>query len=122
MERFCYGWGGDNIERLKKQCYFWKYDLNAQAIYIDKDNINDLIQSRRFNKEVGLLHIDLDGNDYYIWKEINVIEPIIVIVEYNSLFGYERPISIPYDKSFTRNKAHYSNLYCGGVHLKVYIN
>jgi hypothetical protein len=39
--------------------------------------------------------------------------PIIVIVEYNSVFGIDRPITIPYNSRFSRNKAHYSNLYFG---------
>jgi hypothetical protein len=37
----------------------------------------------------------------------------IIIVEYNSAFGHERPISIPYDSSFWRGAAHHSNLYYG---------
>lgn len=102
-----------NIAKLTSSYYYWKYGLNAKAIFIDKENINGLIQEQGFHKDLGLLHIDLDGNDYYIWEEIDVINPIIVIVEYNSIFGYERPISIPYDKNFYRTDAHYSNLYWG---------
>ena len=64
-------------------------------------------------KEVGILHIDLDGNDYWIWKEINTISPIVVVLEYNSVFGIDRAITIPYDKNFDRNNAHTSNLYYG---------
>ncbi len=67
----------------------------------------------KFNKEIGLLHIDLDGNDYWVWKAINVISPIIVILEYNSVLGIDRPITIPYRKDFVRRQAHYSNLYFG---------
>ena len=55
----------------------------------------------------------MDGNDYWIWKVIDVISPIIVIVEYNSIFGINRVITIPYDKNFLRTKAHYRTLYCG---------
>jgi uncharacterized Zn-finger protein len=59
------------------------------------------------------LHIDIDGNDYYIWDAINVIEPIIVIVEYNSIFGKDRTISTIYSDDFFRTKAHHSNLLFG---------
>ena len=65
------------------------------------------------NKKIGILSIDIDGNDYWIWKEISVIDPMIVIIEYNSTFGQNHKISIPYDKNFDRSKAHYSNLYWG---------
>jgi hypothetical protein len=56
------------------------------------------------------MHIDLDGNDYYIWKSITVVKPIIVIVEYNAIFGIDRPISVIYSDTFNRSNAHYSNL------------
>ncbi len=93
--------------------YFWKYELLTDAAFIDTDNINRLISSSRLGNDVGILHIDLDGNDYWIWKEINVISPIVVIIEYNSVFGIDRAITIPYDKSFYRTKVHQSNLYFG---------
>jgi hypothetical protein len=82
-------------------------------VFIDRDNINELIASRGFEREVGILHIDLDGNDYWIWKTIDVIDPVIVIVEYNSVFGIDRAITVPYDPVFQRTKAHSSNLYFG---------
>ena len=58
------------------------------------------------------MHIDLDGNDYWIWKAIE-IKPIILILEYNSIFGFNRAITIPYNPSFNRTSAHFSNLYWG---------
>ena len=61
---------------------------------------------------VDILHIDIDGNDYWIWKEIEV-NPAVVIMEYNSNFGIDRAITIPYNSEFYRTKAHYSNLYWG---------
>ena len=59
------------------------------------------------------MSIDIDGNDYWIWKEINTVNPSIVIIEYNSLLGFEKNYVVPYDKKFERNKAHYSNIYYG---------
>lgn len=103
----------ENVSHILSSEYYWKYDLIAKAAFIDRNNINELIASRGFEKEVGLLHIDLDGNDYWIWQIIDVIDPIIVIAEYNSVFGIDRAITVPYDDSFYRTKAHPSNLYFG---------
>lgn len=103
----------DNIENLKKQDYFWKYNLIAKDVFITKDNINNLLLEQNINPNIGLLHIDLDGNDYYIFNEINCINPNILILEYNSLFGIDREISVPYREDFNRTKAHYSNLFFG---------
>lgn len=103
----------ENIENLKKQDYFWRYNLKAKDAFITKENINDLLLEQNIESNVGLLHIDLDGNDYYIFDEINCLSPNILILEYNSLFGIQREISVPYRDDFYRTKAHYSNLYFG---------
>jgi hypothetical protein len=102
-----------NISKIIESEYYWKHELIAKSVFIDLDNINDEIAALSFNKDVGILHIDLDGNDYWIWKDIHVITPIIVIMEYNSVFGKDRAITVPYDKTFNRTKAHHSNLYFG---------
>jgi len=34
-------------------------------------------------------------------------------MEYNSNFGIDRAVTVPYDPGFYRTKAHYSNLYWG---------
>ena len=102
-----------NVDRIIKSEYYWKYDLKALSAFITAENVNDLILKSGFESDVGILHIDLDGNDYWIWKAIKVISPIIAIVEYNSVFGADRAITVPYDPSFNRTKAHFSNLYFG---------
>jgi hypothetical protein len=106
-----------NIEFIKRSSYYWKYDLLAKEIFITKENIDntlkEYIDSNRFDKEIGLLSIDIDGNDYYIWDAIKSVDPTIVIVEYNSIFGNKHSISVPYDNKFIRTQKHYSNLYFG---------
>ncbi len=92
--------------------YFWKYELSAKAAWIDADNINGLIAEEHLAKDVGVLHIDLDGNDYWIWRALDVVSPILVILEYNSVFGVDRAITVPYDRAFSR-ESHYSGLYWG---------
>jgi hypothetical protein len=77
------------------------------------DSINDLLAGSGFDREIGLLNIDIDGNDYWIWKAIDVSSPIIVVLEYNSIFGSDRAITVPYDRAFDRARKHYSNLYFG---------
>lgn len=102
-----------NVAQIVDSEYFWKYDLKAKAVFIDRSNVNESIASAGMEREVGILHIDIDGNDYWIWKEIEVISPIVVILEYNSVFGLERAITVPYRADFDRTMAHHSNLYFG---------
>jgi hypothetical protein len=103
----------ENIQQIKRQQYYWKHDLKAVDSWIDRDNINTVLHDNGFSGSLGLLSIDVDGNDYWIWESIDVVQPAIVIVEYNSVFGASYAITIPYDRTFHRTKAHYSNLYWG---------
>ncbi len=106
-------WGNSNIEKIKKHDIFWKYDLKAKAAFITAENINQLIEEEGISGEIGLMHIDIDGNDYWVWKALEVVQPVIMIVEYNSVFGNKKAITIPYVDNFQRIKAHYSGLYAG---------
>jgi hypothetical protein len=92
---------------------YWRHDLHAVAQFIDRDNINGLFENSGFTGEIGFLSIDIDGNDYWVWEAIQVVNPVIVTVEYNSVFGREHAITIPYDPAFYRTRAHSSNLYWG---------
>jgi hypothetical protein len=102
-----------HIEYIKRDDIYWKYDLTAIHAFVTKDNINSIIAENGYAGEIGLISIDIDGNDYWVWDSINVVEPVIVVIEYNSEFGFEHAVTIPYDPQFDRTKAHYSNLYFG---------
>ncbi len=103
----------DNVKTVMNDPVYYRNQLNAICAFIDKDNINELISSNGIVGDIGLLSIDIDGNDYWIWEAIDCINPRIVICEYDSLLGYERAVTTPYDKNFERTKAHYSFLYGG---------
>jgi len=101
------------IEFVKQEQMYWKYDLTAVNHFIDKDNINQIFVENGFGGEIGLLSIDIDGNDYWIWESINTVNPVIVVAEYNSVFGPDYAVTVPYDPTFDRTNAHHSNLYWG---------
>lgn len=101
------------IEALKASHYYWKFDLNAQQAFITRDNIAALLERSDFDKDLGLLSIDIDGMDYWIAQELTHWKPRILIMEYNAVFGAKRAITVPYAVNFNRTAAHPSNLYFG---------
>jgi hypothetical protein len=103
----------ENVRFIKCDFIYWKYDLTAYNSFITRDNINQLISSYTSCTDIGLLSIDIDGNDYWVWEAINVINPRIVICEYNSIFGPEKQVTVVYNDGFTRRSAHFSDLYFG---------
>jgi len=103
----------EHIRFIKSDPIYWKYNLKVECAFIDRENINDLIRRNGISGDIGILSVDIDGNDYWVWQAIDCVTPRIVICEYNSLFGPSAKITVPYDKSFQRTRAHYSNLYWG---------
>lgn len=101
-----------NVERIINSDFYWRHNLIAKCAFIDMQNIGCLLAPYGLGDQLGLLHIDLDGNDYWILKAIEIL-PVILIVEYNAVFGVDRFITVPYDPIFQRSRAHYSNLYYG---------
>ena len=102
-----------NIDYIKKDKIYWQHDINALCKFISRENINKIFLENISQKNIGLLSIDIDGNDYWVWKAITTIDPSIVVIEYNSILGSSKNYTVPYSKNFERNKAHYSNLYYG---------
>ncbi len=103
-----------NINYIKNDLSVsWGHNLTAECVFITTDNINEVILRNGISGDIGLLSVDIDGNDYWVWEAITCINPRIVVCEYNSLFGSKAKVSIPYKADFDRRTAHYSNVYYG---------
>jgi hypothetical protein len=102
-----------NIGRLQRAYFYWKYELTAVEAFITRENINELLAKSGFGPDLGILSVDIDGNDYHVLEAIEVFNPRILICEYNALFGPSRRITVPYDADFDRTSKHHSNLYYG---------
>lgn len=103
----------DHIRDIQSQDIYWRYGLTAKCAFIDKDNINDLLVEEGFRGQIGLLSVDIDGNDYWVWQAITVVDPAIVVCEYNAVLGDRYALTVPYQADFQRTRAHHSNLYFG---------
>ncbi len=105
-----FGWDGVNVDgddgKLEKgRSYYarhWRSQLYpprfVQAM-INSENVNDVAQAARVPAEIDLLSIDIDGNDYWVWRALEVTTPKVVIVETNVVFG-DRNIVVPYDPRY----------------------
>ncbi len=107
---FNFGWyglfidGNENaIKRgrkfFSKYPHSWFYKPTFVCSKVLRENVNQLIEKAGFKGEVGLLSIDIDGNDYWVWDAITVIEPRVVIIETHNEFGL-RDIVVPYDANY----------------------
>jgi hypothetical protein len=105
--------GTGHIEFLRSDSIGWRHTIDARSAFVTRENINALLHEAGVEGDIGLLSIDIDGNDYWVLDAINVVRPRILVVEYNSTFGPSATVSVPYDAAFDRAKAHPSKLYWG---------
>ncbi|MGI6856913.1 glycosyltransferase [Mesorhizobium sp. 1B3] len=101
------------IEEITSSDWFWKYSIRAKGAFVTAENINELILEVGYSGDVGLLSIDVDGMDYWLWRAVQVISPRIVVIEYNGIFGPRNAVTVPYASDFDRRRKHYSWLYAG---------
>ena len=107
---FHFGWNGLFLDGNKKaiergQRFFSKYPHphftppKFVQTHITAENINELISKNGYTGEVGLLSIDIDGNDYWVWKAIDTIQAQVVIIETHVEFGM-KDLIVPYDSTY----------------------
>lgn len=103
----------ENIDRVVRSQIYWRHNLKALCAFVTRENIDDLIRRSGLAGEIGLLSVDIDGNDYWVWEAITSVSPALVVTEYNWRFGPERSVTVPYDAGFERGRAHPSMIYYG---------
>ena len=94
--------GSDDTIRLAKSLFKFvgKNRLSAKQHFITVENINSVISQFGLQGEIDALSIDVDGNDYWLWKNLDIINPRLVVAEYNDRLGPEASITIAYDPKF----------------------
>jgi hypothetical protein len=81
--------------------------------FVTAENINKVLMDNGVEGDIDLLSIDIDGNDYWVFKAVTVINPRVVVIEYNALLGSDKPLTVEYDPNFIRYKKHPSGYYHG---------
>ena len=112
-----FGWSGLLIDGNRHQLnklsthYVTTHGVDKEKIktancWLTHENINETFREYDFYGEIDLLSIDVDGNDYWLWKSISEVNPRLVIIEYNASLGPELSLSIKYNPNFYRHLIH----------------
>jgi len=75
--------------------------------FITTENINSIFEKYKVPKQFDLLSIDIDGNDYWVWKALKNYDPRVVVIEYNSSIPPTESKVIVYNSSFTWDRTNY---------------
>ncbi len=99
------GWRGLWIEANAQACNGIKANFEAflkekrltltQSL-VTAENINGLIEKAGFKGEIDILSIDIDFNDYWVWKAIETVSPRVVAIEYNAGLRPPMSLTVPY--------------------------
>jgi hypothetical protein len=99
------GWRGLWIEANANFCkaigsifesFLKEQRLQLRQSLVTAENINGLIESAHLTGEIDLLSIDIDFNDYWVWKAIEVVKPRVVVIEYNGGLRPPLSVTVPY--------------------------
>jgi len=76
--------------------------------WLSAENINDEIRKHGVSGEVDLFSLDVDGNDYWFWKALDVISPRVCVIETNSAIPSHLALTSPYAPDFQMKDAFHS--------------
>lgn len=102
------------VERARRTVVGYSIGAECHNMFVTKESVRD-IKSMAIHLDPDVFSLDIDGNDYYIAQAIldGGIRPKIFVVEYNSVYGPERSVTIEYIEDFVFTRAHPSHLYYG---------
>jgi hypothetical protein len=107
-----HGWWGtmfdgsaENVERAR-QLYdhhpeTFIYPPKIKQAWITAETVNKSVVDAGLSGPIDLLSIDIDGNDYWVWKALDVVDPRVVVIEYHNPIPPELALTIPYDPNFS---------------------
>jgi hypothetical protein len=75
-------------------------------IWITAENVNQVLMENEITGEIDLLSLDVDGQEYWILKNVGVISPRVIVVEYLDILGPEKAVTVPYKPDFNRFDLH----------------
>jgi hypothetical protein len=123
-----WGWDAILIDGNKNKCRLSKHFFESHRYTksyppqilnqeVSVSNINRILEENNCPQDVGLLSIDIDGIDYYIWESITFVKPKVVVIEFNRILGPNKSISVPYSEDFYENQ---DNFYYQGAALSAF--
>lgn len=71
------------------------------------ENIHAVFAAHRVPQAFDLLSIDIDGNDFHVWRALTGYAPRVVVIEYNAAFAPEQRVVMPYTPAHRWDKTTY---------------
>ena len=108
-----HGWSGflvdgDTVHVKRARAFFRRRaprlgPPKVVACFVTAENVNSILADNGFERDIELLSLDMDGNDYWVLKSL-AIEPKVIVLEYNNVLGPDLSITMPYVADFPIQK------------------
>ena len=86
----------------------WPKAPLVHRAFLTAENIVDTFRRHAVPSTFDVLSLDVDGNDYWLWQALApVYTPRLVCIEYNSRFGPDQSVTIPYQPDHRWDKTDY---------------
>jgi hypothetical protein len=104
----------DASRRCREVFAALNYGVSSQTLFATIDSAPAVIEMSR-QDEPDLFSMDIDGNDFHVTAELLRLgfRPKVCVVEYNSAFGPELSVTVPYVPDFRVGQAKGANLLYG---------
>jgi hypothetical protein len=100
-----YGWSGLMVEgsdlaEEARELYAEFPCVQVKQAFISAETVASTLNAADIPRDFDLLSIDVDGNDYWIWKALEARRPKIVVIEYNA--SHRPPLQwvMPYNADY----------------------
>jgi len=81
--------------------------LQLHLQMVTRENVDSLLRELCPDNALDFLSIDIDGNDYWVWKAIQSIQPRVFVIEYNSTWRPPLSLTVDYDPFHRWDRTNY---------------
>lgn len=76
---------------------------------VTAENINELFAAQRVPHNLDFLCIDIDSNDYWVWRALDAarFQPRVVCIEYNCFFPPDVAVTVAYNPDLVYQRTRY---------------
>lgn len=99
------GWHGLLMDKVRRGESERQYEIHTE--HITAGRIESLLEKYNVPEKFGFLSIDIDGQDYWVWKAIQRWRADIVCIESNHYLDRGACVSVPLDDDFAMRGSYY---------------
>ncbi len=108
----------ENFTKVEKNLshFIENKKLNLIPAFITAENVEEIFSKHKVSSDLDFLSIDIDGNDYWVWKALHMYTPRVIVLEYNAAYGPELAVVPNYNKDYVWGRTHFYGSSISALH------